>query len=150
MLRRKNKIFYGWVIVSAAWISTFVCSVALGSFNVFLLELTKPVSEGGLGQTRGMLSGAYSLNMMVVAIFALAAGMLMDRVGIRRMMIAGAVVAFIGFALLSQTSHVWQFYLFYGFIAPAGVALAHMVPSVATVRRWFMRRAALAVGVAMT
>jgi OFA family oxalate/formate antiporter-like MFS transporter len=150
VLHRKNKMFYGWVVVAGAWISTFVCSMSLGTFGVFLPELAKPVSEGGLGQTKGMLSGAYSLNMIVVAISALAAGMLVDRIGLRRVMLIGGVIAVAGFILLSQTTHIWQFYLFYGMIAPAGVAFAHIVPSISTVRRWFMRHAALAVGIAMT
>ncbi|MEA1959493.1 MAG: MFS transporter [Chloroflexota bacterium] len=147
---KRKKFFYGWVVVAGAWISTFVCSMALGTFGVFLPELIKPISEGGLGQTKSMLSGAYSLNMIVVAIFALAAGMLVDRLGLRRVMLIGGAVAVAGFVLLSLTTHIWQFYLFYGIVAPAGIAFAHMVPSISTVRRWFMRHAALAVGIAMT
>ena len=83
----ERKFFYGWWVVAGAWISTFVCSSALSSFNIFGPELAKPIVEGGLGQSRGMLSGAYSLDQIVMAIFGLIAGLLVDRIGLRKLMI---------------------------------------------------------------
>ena len=150
MPEAKKRIFYGWYVVAGAWISTFVCSNALGSFNIFGPELAKPVSQGGLGYSMGVLSIGYSIDMIVMAAFSVVAGMLVDRFGLRRLMVVGALIAGTGFILLSQINSLWQFYLLYGIIAPAGVAFGHIVPSVSTVRRWFMRRAAVAVSLAMT
>jgi MFS family permease len=97
-----------------------------------------------------MSSWGYTLNTIVIAVFSLIGGILADRIGIRRLMLIGAAVGAAGMALLSQTSQLWHFYLLFGVIAPAGIAFCFIVPTVSTVRRWFMRKAAMAVGIAMT
>jgi MFS family permease len=53
-------------------------------------------------------------------------------------------------ALISLTSQHWHFYLTYGFLLPAGISMAYYIPTVTTVRRWFHRRAGLAVSLALT
>lgn len=140
-----GRLFYGWVIVAAAWLAMFVSSASIASFSIFAPEL-----EAEFGWSRGMLSLGYSLNTIMIAVFGLLAGMLVDRIGVRRLVIIGAVIGGIGTALLSQITQPWQFHLLYGVLAPSGIALCFIVPTVATVRRWFMRRAALTVAIAMT
>ena len=145
MPARGGRLFYGWVIVAAAWLAMFVSSASIASFSIFAPEL-----EVEFGWSRGMLSLGYSLNTITIAVFGLVAGMLVDRIGVRRLVIIGAVVGGAGTALLSQITQPWQFHLLYGVLAPSGIALCFFVPTVATVRRWFMRRAALTVAIAMT
>jgi len=145
MPAHEGRLFYGWVIVVAAWLAMFVSSASIASFSIFAPEL-----EVEFGWSRGMLSLGYSLNTITIAVFGLVAGMLVDRIGVRRLVIIGAVVGGVGTALLSQITQPWQFHLLFGVFAPSGIALCFIVPTVATVRRWFMRRAALTVAIAMT
>lgn len=140
-----RRLFYGWVIVAAAWLVMFVSAAAISSFSVFAPEL-----EGEFGWTRGMLSLGFTINAVTMSVFGLAAGMLVDRIGLRRTVIIGAVIGGLGIALLSQITQIWHFHLLYGVLASSGIALCFIVPTVATVRRWFMRRAALAISIAMT
>ena len=140
-----RRFFYGWVVVAAAWLAMFVSSASIASFSIFA-----PVLEGEFGWTRGMLSLGYTLNTITIAVFSLVAGMLVDRIGLTRLVIIGAVVGGLGMALLSQITQIWHFHILYGVFAPSGIALCFIVPTVATVRRWFMRRAALAIAIAMT
>jgi MFS family permease len=140
-----RRLFYGWVIVAAAWLVMFVSAAAISSFSVFAPEL-----EEEFGWTRGMLSLGFTINALTMSVFGLAAGMLVDRIGLRRTVIMGAVIGGLGIALLSQINQLWHFHLLYGVLASSGIALCFIVPTVATVRRWFMRRAALAVSIAMT
>lgn len=137
--------FYGWVIVMAAWLAMFVSAAAISSFSIFAPEL-----EDEFGWTRGMLSLGFTLSAILMAVFGLVSGMLVDRIGLRRTVIIGAVIGGLGIALLSQITQLWHFHILYGVIASSGIALCFIVPTVATVRRWFMRRAALAVSIAMT
>lgn len=141
----RERVFYGWYVVLGAWLSMFVSSAAIASFSIFAPEL-----EAEFGWTRTMSSWAYTLNTVSIAVFGLVAGALADRIGLRRMVIIGAIIGGAGTILLSLTSQLWHFYLLYGLLAPAGISLCFIVPTVATVRRWFMRKAAVSVAVAMT
>ncbi len=87
----QGRLFYGWVIVVAAWLAMFVCSASIASFSIFAPEL-----EREFGWTRGMLSVGYTLNTITIAVFGLVAGMLVDRIGIRRLVMIGAVIGGLG------------------------------------------------------
>jgi len=139
------KFFYGYVIVFAAWLVMFVCAAGVDTFSVFL-----PVLMEELGWTSGTLSLGYTLGLVVMAVMSPVAGMLTDKIGPRQTVIMGAVIGGVGLCLISQVSQPWHFYLTCGFIVPVGVSLAYIVATVATVRRWFTRKAALMVSLAMT
>lgn len=143
--REKRGFFYGWVIVMAAWLAMFVGAAASTSFAIFA-----PSLEDEFGWTRGALSLGFTLNVIMASIFGLVAGILVDRIGPKRTVLIGAVIGSLGITLLSQVNQIWHFYIFYGVIASTGLALSYWLPTVATVRRWFMRRAALALSIALT
>ena len=142
---RKRKFFYGYMVVFAAWLAMLVSSAAQNSFGVFLPHLLEE-----FGWTRGMLSLGFTLNLVLMTVFALLAGYLTERIGPRRTVIIGAIVGALGVGLLSITSQIWHFMLFYGIITPLGISMSYMIATVATVRRWFMRRAAQMMAIAMT
>lgn len=87
---------------------------------VFLLPF---YLEGVLGydiRTVGLLLGAAPLTIGVIAPFA---GALSDRIGIRKLTVAGlciVLVAFIGFQALTDTTEWWQFVLI---IIPLGIGM---------------------------
>lgn len=85
-----------------------------------------------------------------MAIFGVVAGILVDRIGPRWTIIIGGIIGGLGMAALSKTSSMWYFYLLFGFITPMGISLSYMVAPVSTVRRWFMKKAALTGGITMT
>lgn len=142
---RKGKFFYGYVVVFAAWLAMLVSSAAQNSFGIFLPDLTEE-----FGGKTGLLSLGLTLNLVLMAVFALLAGYLTERIGPRRTVIIGGIIGALGVGLLSIIGQIWQFILFYGIIAPLGISMSYMIATVATVRRWFMRRAALMVAIAMT
>jgi len=144
-----GRIFYGWVIVAVAWLIMFACvAVQIGSFPVFFDELLEDFEH--LGWTRGSLSLGFTMNTLFMAIFGPFAGFMLNRIGPKREVIVGVVIAGISIYLVSLTSQQWHFYVTYGILLPFGIAMAFYIPTVTTVRRWFSRRAGLAVSLAMT
>ncbi|MCX6013231.1 MAG: MFS transporter [Chloroflexi bacterium] len=141
----KKGIFYGWVIVFGAWLVTFVTSGVNMTFSVFF-----PALMGDYGWTRSMLSIGFILHSVFAGVMEPVVGMLVDRLGPRKIVIIGGIIGGLGTALLSQVTQIWHFYVFYGIIATLGTSMAGYNPTLSTVRRWFMRKAGLVMGIALT
>jgi MFS family permease len=140
----RRRFFYGYIVVFGAWLAMFVSAGAQYSFAIF-----QPVLLEEFGWTRGMISLGPTLNTITMLIFGLVGGYLVDRIGPKWTIIIGAIIGGIGVALLSTITQVWHFILIYGVLVPIGTALSYWIATVSTVRRWFMRRAALMVSIVL-
>ncbi|MDY6918129.1 MAG: MFS transporter [Chloroflexota bacterium] len=142
--KARPRFFYGYAVVFGAWLAMFVSAGAQYTFAIF-----QPVLLEEFGWTRGMVSLGLTLNVATMLLFGLVGSYLVDRIGPRRTVIIGAVIGGVGVALLSTITQVWHFVVIYGVLVPIGVALSYWIATISTVRRWFMRRAALMVSVVM-
>ena len=138
---KTQRLFYGWVVVAAAF---FVALVSYGvqySFGIFL----KPLSED-FGWSRTLVSGAASLCNFLRGALAILTGWATDRHGPRIIVAIGGFFLGLGLILTSQISAAWQLYLFYGLMAGFGLSVA-FAPLVATASRWFVSKRGLAIGI---
>ena len=113
------------------------------TLSVFL----KPLTED-LGVSRGLFSLLRSGEILIGAAMAPLVGPMVDRFGGRWLMAGGALLAGLGFVLMSQVGAFWQFLLLrWIFVAVGGVFMCHMIVSV-TVARWFVRKRGRAIAIA--
>jgi MFS family permease len=113
------------------------------TLSVFL----KPLSDD-LGVSRGLFSLLRSGEILIGAAMAPLVGPLVDHYGGRWLMAGGALLAGLGFVLLSQVTLFWQFLLLrWLFVTIGGVFMCHMVVSV-TISRWFVRKRGRAIAIA--
>jgi MFS family permease len=140
----KAKIFYGWYIVAVGFLSHVACAFHMSStLSVFL----KPLTED-LAVSRGLFSLMRSGEILIGAAMAPLVGPMVDRYGGRWLMAGGALVAGVGFVLLSQVGAFWQFlFLRWVLVSAGGVFMCHMVVSV-TISRWFVRKRGRAIATA--
>jgi MFS family permease len=134
------RFFYGYVIVLVAFIIVAVAEGLLYSFGVFFEPL---LSE--FGWTRAMTAGALSLAGLLVPPIGIVAGKLTDRFGPRQVLTACGFFFGLGYILMSQTSTLWQLYLFYGVMVGIGTGL-YWISVVSIVPKWFVHRRALMMG----
>lgn len=134
---------YGWVIVAVVAITMTIASGARFLFGVVL----KPVSEE-FGWDRAQLTGAVMLGMILLSIFQPIVGVLVDRVGPKRVLVVGLLLLGLALIPLSFVNQLWQVYLVYGVIMPFGLAAASPVLSTAIVGRWFTAKRGLALSIA--
>ena len=138
---RARGLFYGWVVLGAAFLIITMAVGTLFALGVFL----KPIEEA-MGWSRGAISSAALLNWVIVGLGSFVSGVVSDRVGTRTVVLAGGVLLGLGLVLGSQVSTLWQFYLTFGLLVGAGVS-AFYVPLTSTATKWFSARRGLAVAI---
>ena len=131
---QKPRFFYGYWIVLA----TFCCMFIMGGVGIYAFSLfVKPLQEE-LGWGRGEIMAAFTIYFLVFGATSPFIGRMIDRFGARKVIAAGAIIAGLGFALVSQINSLWQFYASYAIVG-AGLATMGHVPSSAVVSKWFNR-----------
>lgn len=138
---RSGEIFYGWVVLAAAFAIITMAIGTLFSLGVFL-----PPIEADTGWGRGAIGSVALLNWVIMGLGSFVAGVLSDRVGTRAVVLLGGGLLGLGLVLASRTSALWQFYVSFGLLVGAGVS-AFYVPLTATATRWFTARRGLAVAI---
>jgi MFS family permease len=119
-------------------------NIAILSFGLFLV----PLSDA-FGWARSEISLAMGLLLWLVVITGPAAGVLLDRLGVRRVLIPSIVLFALAFGSLAMVEgRLWLFYLIHVLLAIFGAAT---LPSSYTrvIVGWFDKRRGLALGIAM-
>ena len=138
---KKPGLFFGYVIVIAAFSIMIILHAGIYSYGVFF----KPMSVE-FDWTRAITSGAFSTSMFITAILFLFTGRLCDRFGPRIVVAICGFLFGLGYLLNSQVNAAWQLYLFWGVMVGMGNG-GGFVPLTATVARWFTRRRATMTGI---
>ncbi|MDP2950339.1 MAG: MFS transporter [Chloroflexota bacterium] len=128
-------LFYGWWVVFA---SAGIVFLTGGTFFYGFSALVNPLTRE-FGWSRALISGAFSLRTEVGGLAAPVAGYLVDRVGSRRLLIAGVLLVGAGFLFLSRVHSVWTFYAAVMVIA-VGMSATGGPVAMAAVAHWFVKK----------
>ena len=128
----------------AGWTVAFCglgLNLALGvlyAWSVFAKELTEPVDAGGLGLSKTEASLPYMLAIAVFALMMVPAGRMQDRLGPRKVAMAGAVLTGAGLMVagLAQPGTLWPLLLGFGLMAGSGFGLGYAAATPAAIK-WF-------------
>lgn len=138
---RRQRWSYSWVILGTGFAIMVLSSGLNMSFGVFVRTL---ISD--YGWTTSMVSLTYSIFMVSAGVASFTAGRLADRVSPRLVFLGGGIIYGLGILLASQTSSLWQLYLFYGVMAGIGNSPMNIIATM-TVSRWFSKAQGLAMGI---
>ncbi len=131
-----GRIYYGWYIVAVGFIANVASSFSLASTLALFL---KPMTHD-LGISRGVFSLLRSGEGLIGASMAPFVGALVDRHGSRWLVTAGAMVAAVGYLLLSQVDFFWQFVLVRWTLVTVGDGLLGYLVINVMIARWFVRK----------
>ena len=141
----RRKVFYGWYIVGAGFISTFLSntSVTIG------LSAYIPLLREELGWSVAAISLGFSIKQFEQGMMGPVGGYLIDRFGPRRMATVGIIIMTLGLILFSRMSSLPTFYLASVVIA-LGQSLGATQGYSASIVHWFKRRRGRATSILQT
>lgn len=135
--------FYGWYIVGVAFLSLFLCGGVGTSFSVLL-----PVMVEDLGWSYSTVVGAASLGVVTGALTGPLIGRIVDLRGARLVLALSAIVTAATVAAPALVHEPWQFYLAFGVLGGVSRSAMMNVAPGAMIANWFVRRRAVASGIA--
>ena len=141
-MKLKN-VHYGWIVVFTAAFILMVYAVAIHSRGIFLTSLTE-----WFNWTRGDVSGAYSLSMIIAGLLAFISGRLTDRFGPRIVLTFLGLLVGSGLVLMSRVSSIVHVYLIWVLMIGVGGSCS-FTPVAATIPKWFTERRGLAIGITL-
>jgi len=135
-------LHYAWLIV----IVTFVTLITTAGFRATPGVLIVPLQEE-FGWSRSTISLGISIGLLMYGLMAPFSAALMDRFGVRRVMLVALATIATGASLTTVMTAAWQFCLLWGVVV-GGATGAVAIPLAATVaNRWFSTRRGLVTGI---
>ncbi|MDD5287963.1 MAG: MFS transporter [Dehalococcoidales bacterium] len=138
----RNKIFYGWWITAAASILYFLCG---GTFYYGFSVFFNPI-RNTFHWTATQTSAAFTLRGLETGVLGPLAGILVDKVGPRKLMVAGWGIVGLGFLLLSRINSLPAFYGTFMLIA-VGMSFGTGVVITTALANWFTKKRSRAMAI---
>src|SRR5436309_2695859 len=130
----RGRLYYGWIIVWTLSITQLTSwGVLYYGFGVIM-----PAMQRELGWSRVVLTGGFSLALLISGIAAVPVGHWLDRHGPRMLMTVGSIAATLLLVAWSQVTTIIGFYLVWAGIGLAFAAVLYE-PAFAAVATWFQQ-----------
>jgi MFS family permease len=133
---------HSWMLLGASFVTFLVSSACMQSYAVFLVAFIEE-----FGWTRGESSIAYSVSQLISGVTSPLVGLLVDRLGPRRLVLFGGVLLALGLLASSFVHALWELILLYGFIMTLGANCLGLVVFVPLLSRHFVHNRGMAVAI---
>ncbi|MGE3076971.1 MAG: MFS transporter [Dehalococcoidia bacterium] len=142
MAARRAGIHYGWVMVAITFLLVTVTAGIRSAPGVMIT----PFKED-FGWSTAQISWAISLSILTLGFAGPISGKLIDRHGIRPVIIGFLVMGVAGVAATFAMQSLWQLYIFWGVLVGFGAGGTSIVLSATVANTWFHERRGLVTGV---
>jgi MFS family permease len=129
-----------WTVVGVLFVSMFLLWGPINAGSVFFIPV---VSH--FGWSRALFSALVATAPLAAGISSPAVGWLLDRVGARRVMIAGATAVALGYFLLSRADSALAFFFIF-ILLGVGITSSTIIPTALVITRMFREQRGLALG----
>ncbi|MYN26200.1 MFS transporter [Duganella levis] len=137
----RRGLHFSWVIVALTFLTALSSSAALGLPGALLQPLSKE-----FGWDVEQISSALALRFALFGLMGPFAAILMERFGVRNVVVTALTLVAAGMALATQMTQFWHLVLFWGVMLGVGSGLTALVLSAVVSNRWFDSHRGLVVG----
>jgi len=144
MVRRlaAGRVHYAWVVAGV----TFLALLGAAGFRSTPGVLIVPL-EQEFGWSAATISFAVSINLVLFGLIGPFAAALMDRFGVRAVMLGALLMIAGGSALTTLMRVPWELYLLWGVVVGVGAGALASVLGATVASRWFVKRRGAVLGV---
>jgi sugar phosphate permease len=139
---RKYRFHPAWAVAVIA----FVALVGAAGFRATPSVLIRPLHDE-FGWSLGTISAAVSVNLLLYGLTAPFAAALMEKFGIRRVVMFALLLVSAGSGLTVLMRASWQLILLWGVLVGLGTGSMALAFVATVTNRWFVRRRGLVIGV---
>jgi sugar phosphate permease len=137
-----RRLHRAWLVAAVA----FVATIGAAGFRATPGVLITPLQDE-FGWSRGTISAAVSVNLVLFGLTSPFAAALMERFGMRRVVASALTVVAAGSGLTIFMKHSWQLVLCWGVLVGLGTGSMALVFVATVANRWFVTNRGVVTGV---
>ena len=136
-----GRAHYAWIVIAISFTVILIGVGVRAAPSVLLVPL-----RNAFGWNLDTISGAVSLNILLLGLTGPFSAALMQTIGIRRTLLGSLVLLLLGAGASVFVTRVWQLYLTWGLLVGLGAGGTGFGIAAVIANRWFVARRGLAVG----
>jgi len=140
-MTNRGRIHYAWIIAPVTFVVLLVTAGIRATPGVLIIPL-----ETEFQWSRTAISAAIAINIALFGLIGPFAASVMDRWGVRRVVLASLALVATAVSLTTQMRSEWQLTLLWGVLVGSGTGVTSMVLAAVIATRWFEARRGLVMG----
>lgn len=136
------RLHYAWIIAGVTFLVLLVTAGIRATPGVLMVPL-----ESEFGWSTAAISAAIAINLMLFGLIGPFAASLMERLGVRRIVLCALALLTVSVALTVFMRSQWQLTLLWGVCVGSGTGVTAIVLAAVIANRWFERQRGLVLGV---
>jgi sugar phosphate permease len=137
----RRGIHYGWVVIAVTFVTALTTAGAVGVPGALILPLTRE-----FGWDTAQISTALAIRLVLFGLMAPFAAALIERYGVRRVVLTAIVMIVAGLSLALVMTKAWHLIVLWGIVVGLGTGMTALVLSAIVSTRWFAQRRGLVLG----
>ncbi len=136
-----QRLHYAWIVAGVTFLVLLITAGIRATPGVLMVPL-----EAEFGWSNASISTAIAINIALFGLIGPFAASVMDRWGLRRIVMAALAVLAVSVGLTSLMRTEWQLFLLWGVCVGAGTGVTAMVLAAVVANRWFDKNRGLVLG----